>query len=210
MSKGNVRRYSSPLREKKAGQTRNNIANAAEHLLVANGYSGMTVEAIAREAGVATQTVYAVFGSKRGIMTELLDRVIFVDRFHDLHERSINSADTQEGLRLTVSLVRQVYESEGAVYALLRGAGVLDPELARIECDREARRRDLQKQHVELLLTGKNLKPGLTMSEAQDIFWCLTSRDVYRMMVQERGWTGEAYENWMFGLLFAALLQGGE
>ncbi|MEG1609780.1 MAG: TetR/AcrR family transcriptional regulator [Bilophila sp.] len=208
MSKPQVRKYCSPLRERKANLTRSNIADAAERLLISSGYAGMTVEAIAKEAGVSTQTVYAVFGSKRGIMAELLDRVIYIDHFHELHERSINSKDTQEALRYTVSLIRQVYESESAVYALLRGAGVLDPELARIESDREALRRELQEHHVECLLTGKQLKAGLTMASAQDIFWCLTSRDVYRMMVQERGWTSTAYENWMLALLAGALLEG--
>ncbi|MEG2005229.1 MAG: helix-turn-helix domain-containing protein, partial [Bilophila sp.] len=82
MSKPQVRKYCSPLREYKANLTRSNIADAAERLLISSGYAGMTVEAIAKEAGVSTQTVYAVFGSKRGIMAELLDRVIYIDHFH--------------------------------------------------------------------------------------------------------------------------------
>lgn len=208
MPKQHARKYSSPIREHKANITRCKIADAAERLLMDTGYDKMTVEAIAREAGVATQTVYAVYGSKRGIMAELLDRVIFgVERFHALHERAIATPDVREAVEVTVSLVRQAYESESPVYDLLRGAGVLAPELARIEQKREARRRDVHEEHVTAILSGKRLKPGMTLSKAKDIFWCLTSRDVYRMMIQEQGWTAEAYERWLSDVLTSSLIE---
>ena len=69
-------RYHSPTREQQALETRENILNAAEKLLQTKGYVGMTVEAMAKEASVAPQTVYAVFGSKRGILLGLIQRAV--------------------------------------------------------------------------------------------------------------------------------------
>ncbi len=205
MSKAVTRPYRSPLREQQANATRRNIAAAAEHLLIANGYAGMTIDAIAKEARVAPQTVYAVFGSKRGILAALLDRIIYEDDFADLIEKAYDSASAYEALRFSTSLVRRLYESEGEVYSLLRGAGVLDPELARLETNREAKRRKATEQHVQHILADR-LRPGMELQVAQDLFWALTSRDIYRMLVHERHWSGETYEHWLLHILAVSLL----
>lgn len=205
MSKAVTRPYRSPLREQQANATRRSIAAAAERLLIANGYAGMTIDAIAREARVAPQTVYAVFGSKRGILAALLDRAIYEDDFVDLVERAHDRGSAYEALRFSVSLVRRFYESEGEVYSLLRGAGVLDPELARLETNREAKRREATEQHVRHILEDR-LRPGMELRVAQDLFWALTSRDIYRMLVQERHWSGENYERWLLHVLAGSLL----
>lgn len=65
MEKHTARKYSSPIRERQANQTRTNILDATQRLFLERGYAKTTVEAIAQEAGVAKQTVYAVFRSKR-------------------------------------------------------------------------------------------------------------------------------------------------
>ena len=65
----NVKRQNQPtLRQRQAEATRKMIVSAAQSLFLEHGYTGTTIEAIAEQAGVATSTVYAVFGSKRGIL----------------------------------------------------------------------------------------------------------------------------------------------
>ena len=59
-------------RARKALDTRHRMLDAAEALFVRDGYAATTIAAIAEEADVAVQTVYAVFGTKRAILTELL------------------------------------------------------------------------------------------------------------------------------------------
>ena len=63
------RRYNSPKRERQARQTREQIVEAARRLFARDGFTKTTVEAIAREAGVSAQTVYASVGSKRAIVS---------------------------------------------------------------------------------------------------------------------------------------------
>lgn len=192
-----ARKYSSPTRERQASQTRTNILDATQRLLMDRGYAKTTIEAIAQEAGVAKQTVYAVFQSKRGIVAGLLDR-------------SLETANVHEALRLTAQLVLQVHESRSPVFDLLRGAGVLDPELARIENESRCCHRSEQEMHVRFLLHGRRLKDDITMEMALDVFWCLTGRDVYRMLVQERGWSGETYAKWLYEMLVCSLLSHSE
>ena len=135
MEKHTARKYSSPIRERQANQTRTNILDATQRLFLERGYAKTTVEAIAQEAGVAKQTVYAVFRSKNGIVAELLDRAVFTERVFELHDRSLETANIHEALKLTAQLVLQVHESQSPVFDLLRGAGMLDPQLARVQND---------------------------------------------------------------------------
>jgi len=67
------RKYDSSRRKEQARQTRLQITEAARTLFVERGYAGATIEAIAEQAGVAQETVYAIFGSKRKILSFLLD-----------------------------------------------------------------------------------------------------------------------------------------
>ena len=87
---------------------------------------------------------------------------------------------------------------------------MLDPQLARVLNEIRCSNRDRQENHVRFLLRGRRLKEGLDMGMAQDIFWCLTSRDLYRMLVQERGWSSETYANWLYEMLANSLLHVSE
>lgn len=210
MEKHTARKYSSPLRERQANQTRANILEAAQLLFLERGYAKTTIEAIAQKANVSKQTVYAVFRSKNGIVAELLDQAVFTERTFELCNRSLETADVHEALRLTAQLVLQIHESQSPVFDLLQGAGMLTPELARIQHEQRCRHRDDQEEHVRFLLRGRRLKENITISMALDVFWCLTSRNVYQMLVQERGWSGESYLRWLYEMLVSSLLEHSE
>ena len=52
-------------RQEQAEATRVRIAEAARRLFAANGYGATSIDAIAKDAGVATRTIYSAFGTKR-------------------------------------------------------------------------------------------------------------------------------------------------
>ncbi|HZU80489.1 MAG TPA: helix-turn-helix domain-containing protein, partial [Acidimicrobiales bacterium] len=58
------RSYRSAVREEQAAATRARIVEAAAELFGADGYGRVTIRRIAEHAGVAPDTVYAIFGSK--------------------------------------------------------------------------------------------------------------------------------------------------
>lgn len=209
-----VRRYHSPTREYRASITRQNITEAAEVLLLAHGYAKTTVEDIAHKAGVSKQTVYAVFGSKRGIIAAIIDtKLANNDVLLELYQSSLKTTDAREALRLTVNMVRKVHEIQSPTYELLKGAGVLDPELALISKAREKTNQEQADKHILNILNilandpVHKLKEGMNQRTAQDIFWCLCNRELYRILVQERGWTGDAYANWLYQMLISSLFE---
>src|SRR5713101_8049172 len=67
------RSYNGTLRQEQAQMTRGRILDAARRLLVNGTYSSVTMEDIAAEAGVAYQTVYAIFGSKARLAQRLVE-----------------------------------------------------------------------------------------------------------------------------------------
>ncbi|MBO0732387.1 MAG: TetR/AcrR family transcriptional regulator, partial [Acidimicrobiaceae bacterium] len=75
---GNVktRRYDSTNRQRQAAQTRRRIFQAAQELFLRDGYATTTMAAIAEQAGVAVQTVYASTKTKRDILKGIVDLAV--------------------------------------------------------------------------------------------------------------------------------------
>ena len=107
MSKSSSRKYQSSVRRQQALATRHAIAAAARKLIFSRGYEAAKIEAIAREAGVATQTVYAVFGSKQGILAELLDQDSFGPDYQQLIRQVQETTNPEEKLQLEAALARR-------------------------------------------------------------------------------------------------------
>ena len=206
MAKKIVRSYYSLVRQRQADETRARIAAAARRLILNQGYERATIEAIAREAGVATPTVYAVFGSKRRILSELIDRAAFGPAYQALVGEVKDLVDPVARLRLSARIARQVYDSERLEFDLLRKAGVVIPELAAIEHEKECGRYEGQASTISLLVQSGQLLSGLDEKEARDLFWTLTARDIYRMLVIERKWSSDRYEKWLSEAIVSALV----
>ena len=68
-----TRKYSSAVRDEQAARTRARILDAASELFLERGYARTTMKDIADLAGVARDTVHAVFGSKARVLTALID-----------------------------------------------------------------------------------------------------------------------------------------
>src|SRR5919205_814453 len=104
------RRYHSPKRELQAQQTRDQIVVAARRLFARDGIARTTVEAIAREAGVSAQTVYASVGSKRAIVGALIDRMELEGGSEELRRELTSTGDPRDQLRAIVRFNRRVFE----------------------------------------------------------------------------------------------------
>jgi AcrR family transcriptional regulator len=206
MTKKKIRTYYSLARQRQADETRNRIAAAGRKLILENGYAAATMEAIAREAGVATPTVYAVFSSKRRILTELIDRAAFGPAYQELVAQAYEMSDPVPRLRQAARIARQIYQGQSSEFELLRAAGVVTAELVAMEDERENGRYEAQGPSVALLVKSGRMLPPLTESQARDILWTLTSHNFYRMLVMVRGWTPDQYEAWLADTVVASLV----
>ena len=206
MAKKPIRSYYSLVRSKQADETRARIAAAARKLILSRGFEAATIEAIARDAGVAVPTVYAVFGSKRRILTELVERAAFGPIFQKLIGEAEALTDPEARLRMVARIARQVYDGERSESELLRKARVVLPELAAREEERNCGRYEAHCITVEIIARARRLNPAISVQEARDILWSFTARDLYRLFVVDRKWTPGRYEEWLAETLVTMLM----
>jgi AcrR family transcriptional regulator len=200
------RPYHSQVRQRQAEETRQRILVAARELFESRGYAVTTLEAIAELAEVSPKTVTAVFGSKRVLLAEVINPEAFSTPVQQLIEELRATEDPSRRLSLVAQITRQAYEPLASSLELLRTAGAVAPELADVTRQIEVRRRQNQARLIASLHDQEMLRPGLSLEEATDVLWALTSYDVYRMLVVEQRWEPERYETWLAQLLTQHLL----
>jgi hypothetical protein len=50
---------------------------------------------------------------------------------------------------------------------------------------------------IDTLEKNGLLRDGLDREKARAVLWTLTSRELFRLLVRERGWTGDEYQAWL-------------
>jgi hypothetical protein len=78
--------------------------------------------------------------------------------------------------------------------------------LRKAEQELERRRYTMQEARVRLLFREAKARPGLALEEARRILWMYTSREIYRMLVQEGGWSPDKYQAWLAETLVSSLV----
>lgn len=203
------RSYSSDRRTRTAQDTRERILDAGRTLFGRNGIDATTVADIAREAGVGASTVYAVHGSKEGILRGLMERALFGDGFKTALAVLADVSDPVKMIEFTPRISRAIYESESDDLGLLRRSSAFSPALKKMEQELETRRHGMQEPRLRALFDAGLNRKDLSFQEAQSILWMYTSRDVYRMLVLDGGWTPDRYQAWLSETLLNALVEGG-
>jgi AcrR family transcriptional regulator len=102
------------------------VLEAADNLLVEQGFAGVTIEGVAARAGVAKQTIYRWWSSK----TDILMDAFTADAAEDLVPPDCGDLDRDLHLYLS-TLAHFLTESDaGAVFRALAGQAQHDPRVA--------------------------------------------------------------------------------
>ena len=210
LPKTKQRPYKSLVRQRQGEDTRRRIVEATRQLLQIEGYAGMTIESIAQRAEVSTQSVYAIFKSKTGILIALLDQSTFGSDYEKVVRQAASESDPETRLRRAAGVARQIRGAQSAAFDLMRGAGVVAPDLAKLQQQRERLRYEKEEGMITFLRDSGRLRAGLSHKAARDIFWMLTGGDVYRMLVSERRWSPQQYQDWLADTLVHSLLAMGK
>ena len=199
-------------RARQAAATRLRIVEAAGKLFGERGYAGTTIDAVATEADVAVETVYARFKNKRNLLAAYLDVTIVGDTepvpLLDRDEvREVREAsDQRDQLRRLAHLARTVLERNAPAHAVLRSAAAVDPEVMAIVDEDDRRRRTTQRAFVEIVANAGPLRERLSVADAADTYSVLASPDTFALLTRRRGWTPSRYERWLATNLALVLL----
>ena len=207
------RAYDSPRRREHARATRHAVIEAARGLFTERGYVGTTIEAIAAGANVAPETVYAVFGTKRSLLSELVDVSIAGSDSappileQDPVQQIRDEPDPHRRIVLLASLGRSILERRAAVDEVVRGAAAADPEIASLRDLGKAQRFASQRELLRMVVGAAGLRQGLDVETAADVLYAIGSPETYRLLVIDRGWSGPRFERWYADTLERLLLE---
>ena len=206
------RRYDSSNRQRQAAQTHRRILHAAQALFLRDGYTATTMTAIAAQAGVAVQTVYASTHSKRDILQRILDLaasgedeqvpVTTGSRWRELERQT----DPRAKLALFSQLHTEICQREAAAFTIMTDAAGSDPDIRALLHETAQRRYRDQLHLARSLHKHGALKTNLTDGRAADIIWTLASERTYLALVHDRGWTTAAYSAWLSDQLTCAVI----
>ena len=202
------RPYRSERRREQAEETRVKVLEAAGALFEKRGYEGASIAAIAAEAGVSQETIYARFGNKRGLLGELVARAVrgADPRPVSEQERPRSLAvvsDQREQVLLFAADIAERLERAAPLVALV-GAARAEPELAELLERLHAERLRNLRMVVDSLLSNGPLR--LPETEALETIWALTSPELHQLLVRIRGWSRSRYRAWLADSLAALLL----
>ena len=191
-------------RQRQAQATRSMIVASAQALFLEQGYICTTIETIAERAGVATSTVYAIFGSKRGILRAIRDTWHERSHIREVLANTQPSANPKERLEQLAQATRKQWETGADVTAIYTGAAAADRRAAAELTQALTGRREGLQSFAKSL--EPHLRPGLDTSHAASILQALCLPEVFDELVRHSGWSMEEYQEWLFQTLKREIL----
>lgn len=172
------------------------VVVAAHALFVANGWAATGMREVAASAGVALETVYSHFSSKRGLLRAVVDAAAAGDDapvpLAQRHEfLAMGRGRRAARIRAAAHLATAIQLRTAPVAKVLREGAPADDEIAEmLRALRERQRQDVATA-LELIM-GR--PPTAT---ERDGVWAVVSHEVCLLLVEESGWTPEQYEAWV-------------
>ena len=207
------RKYDSTRRRAQADETRRQILTAANRLFNERGYAGATIESIAAEAGVAPETIYAVFKNKGKILVSLVnflsasraeERVPLLDRVGP--QAVAQERDQRRQLQLFAQVVANNLEGNASISEIILVAAKTDPDIEKITKQFIKQRRQHMGVAVQQIAANGPFRENMDEEYAIDTVWTLASPEVFLLLTRDLGWTKDKYEQWLAETLIKVLL----
>jgi AcrR family transcriptional regulator len=208
-----ARRYVSEIRDEQAHRTRRTIVTAARELFLAHGYAATTIDAIAEAAHVSRRTVFNAVGGKVTLLKLALEwAIVGDDEPVPLADRPAIQAiqaerDPRRALALWVNMVVGIAARVAPISAVLDAAADGDPEAAELLAGEAQARMSGARAFAGYLASLGALAAGVSERQAADLCWAIMDGHLYRLLVTQRGWTPDAFAQWLSDSLAATLLR---
>jgi AcrR family transcriptional regulator len=172
----NPRPYQSSRRRVVTERTRARLLKAASAMLAAR--DGISLDAVAKKAGVTRLTVYNQFGSRRALLEAVFDDMAKRGGLHRIRE-AMTSPDPKTALQQIVVIFCDFWSIHCGALWRLHAASATDPEFEDSLRARNQRRRHLLSVLVDRMIEGGAKRPEVA-SELIDVLFALTSVAFFR------------------------------
>ena len=207
------RKYDSTRRQAQAEETRRQILAAAHKLFIERGYAGATIEAIATEAGVAPETIYAVFKNKKKILVKLINfsSATRAEEKTPLLQRAGPQAVAQERdqrrqLQMFAQIVADNLEGAAPISEIILVAAKTERDVDKIMQQLIKQRWQHMTVAVQQIASNGPFREKKDEAYATDIVWTMTSPEVFLLLTRDLGWSKEKYAQWLADTLARLLL----
>jgi AcrR family transcriptional regulator len=195
-----------------AEETQRAIVQAATELFLEHGYHATSIGRIAAKAGVAVQTIYNSVGSKRDILSRVLDFAVAGERApvpvpQFMQEQAEREPDARRVIAQLVQFWRDALPRTAPVFRIIREAAASDPEIAALERARTAQRLNNYKRAAELLAERHPLRTGTTTEQAAAAIFAIGHSETYRALVIDGSWDIDQWAHWVQTTLETILLE---
>lgn len=188
--------------------SRARIAEASRRFFVDRGYVATTIGDIADEAGVAVQTIYNTVGTKADVLSLVLDTVVAGSQPAGsvavfMRQRTAAAASVDQVLQVLVDWFTEVHPRTCDVFAVVRDAAAVDPQIAELRRRRERQRFD--NYHLAAEAIADRGVPGQAWSIADlaAAIWSVAHPDTYVFLTRDAGWDLTRYRDWITRQLHA-------
>ena len=165
------RPYRSTRRRVATERTRARLLKAASAMLAAR--DGISLDAVAKRAGVTRLTVYNQFGSRRALLEAVFDDMAERGGLHRIREAMTNP-DPQAALQQVVVIFCDFWSIHRGALWRLHAASATDPEFEESLRARNQRRRHLLSVLVDRMIEGGAKRPEVAV-KLIDVLFALTS-----------------------------------
>ena len=203
------RAYDASGRQERARRQHATVLEVARALFLERGFADTTVDFIAESAGVSAATIYKSYGGKAGLVRTLCAQALEGRGPVPAEERS-NALRTSGNARAVVEgwskLAAEVSPRVSPLMLLLRAAAESDPEAAALYEEVDRARLHRMADNARFLVESGQLKAGVTMRDARDVLWLVTSPEIYDLLIRRRRWSLPKFSRFVADTMAGALL----
>lgn len=204
------REYRSAHRAAQASQTRATLLRAAGELFVRDGWQRTTIAAIALQAGVSVETVYAGFGSKLALLEAVVVAAVrgqqpdtaIMDQ--DGPRRVLGADDPKRQIMLFAEDISRVLSRAAPLMAVVRAAAQSEPRLHELYVGLHRARAANFGRLVDALQGNGPLRIDRAIAVATVAR--LASPELFLLVTEIEGRTVDQYATWLADCLTTLLL----
>lgn len=189
-----------PSRRARAKATHWRIIKAAYRLFCERGYTGTTMAAIADAAGVAVQTVYFTFHTKRTLLGRAIDFAVMgeteprIPQKQPWYEQMKAEPEIGAALRHVVIGCGEIIRRVAPIIVVARATA--EPEVSEVLATHERWRADGYREMLGILTDKAPLRLGVTVERATHLLLLYVGEEVYQFLVGTYQWTHEDWVEW--------------
>ncbi|TMR88960.1 TetR/AcrR family transcriptional regulator [Nonomuraea basaltis] len=203
----NARKYEQRLRAEAAEETRRRILDVMYDRVSTAPAETISLDQVARTAGVARSTIYTIFESRAGLFDALFHHLLDRAGFERI-VTAVAHPDAREHLRGSLRAGAEVYASERDVTRAVYSMAALNPDAMAGTVRRDEQGRAEGMRHLAQRLADQDLlRPDVTVEEATDILYVITSFDTFDLLHTGRARAPETVADRLITMAERALLR---